>query len=183
MNILQNKDIELRAIEPEDLEILYRWENNPSVWQVSNTLTPISRYVLKKYLEEAGKDIYEMKQLRLIIQLKEEKTPVGTIDLFDFDPLNNRAGIGILIADPEYRRKGYARLSLEALVKYCFEVLKLHQLYCNIAKDNEESISLFTNFGFVITGIKHQWLKKEHGYVDELMLQLINPDHHTQEYP
>ncbi|MBN1131858.1 MAG: GNAT family N-acetyltransferase [Bacteroidales bacterium] len=181
MNLLQNKEIELRAPEPEDLETLYLWENDPSVWHVSNTLVPVSRYVLKKYLEEAGKDIYEMKQLRLMIQKTENKEPVGAIDLFEYDPFHNRAGIGILIAAPQDRKKGYARQSVETLIKYCFEVLDLHQLFCNVARDNEESLNLFTNAGFVITGIKQDWLKREHKYVDELMLQLINPVHHNKE--
>ena len=125
MDLLQNKDIELRALEPEDLETLFKWENNPAVWHVSNTLAPISKYILKKYLENASKDIYEMKQLRLLIQLKESRKPVGAIDLFDFDPFHNRAGVGVLIAETEERKKGYALQSLETLIKYCFEVLKL----------------------------------------------------------
>jgi diamine N-acetyltransferase len=179
VKILQNKDVELRALEPEDLEILYQWENDTEVWHVSNTFTPISRYVLKKYLENAGKDIYEMKQLRLMIQLSANKKPIGTIDLFDFDPYHKRAGIGILIADRNERNKGYARQALESLVIYCFEVLNIHQLFCNIAKDNEESISLFANSGFVISGIKIDWLfRGEDGYIDELTLQHINPGHH-----
>ena len=182
MKILQNNDIELRALEPEDLEILYQWENDPSVWQVSNTLTPISRYVLKKYLENAEKDIFEMKQLRLIIQLIESKKPIGAIDLFDFDPFHARAGVGILIADKAERHKGYAAQSLETLVNYCFKVLDLHQLYCNIAKDNEQSISLFANAGFVISGIKIDWLLRNDKYLDELLLQHINPDHRNREF-
>ena len=180
MEILQNKDIELRAPEPEDLETLYAWENDPSVWHVSNTLVPISRYILKKYLESAGKDIYEMKQLRLIIQLRENQRPIGAIDLFDFDPFHNRAGVGILIAELEERKKGYAGQSLATLIDYAFNVLKLHQLYCNIAKENEESISLFTGAGFVISGIKLDWLRTNKDFSDELLLQLINPAQHKQ---
>jgi len=177
VDLLQNKDIELRALEPEDLETLFKWENNPAVWHVSNTLAPISKYILKKYLENANKDIYEMKQLRLLIQLKESKKPVGAIDLFDFDPFHNRAGVGVLIAETEERKKGYALQSLETLIKYCFEVLKFHQLYCNIAKENEDSIKLFLNSGFVVSGIKKDWLKQDELYMDEFMLQLINPAH------
>jgi len=77
VNRLENKTISLRAPEPEDLDLLYLWENNTEVWQISGTLVPFSRYVLKQYLENAGKDIYEMKQLRLIIQLNSNKRPVA----------------------------------------------------------------------------------------------------------
>jgi len=175
VNRLENKTISLRAPEPEDLDLLYLWENNTEVWQISGTLVPFSRYVLKQYLENAGKDIYEMKQLRLIIQLNSNKRPVGAIDLFDFDPIHRRAGIGILIAEPSDRRKGYAREALETVTNYCFQVLLLHQIYCNIASDNQTSLKLFTSAGFIVVGEKKEWLKTAAGFEGELLLQLLNP--------
>ncbi|TNF77864.1 MAG: N-acetyltransferase, partial [Bacteroidetes bacterium] len=132
MKILENRTISLRAPEPEDLDLLYIWENESDVWQVSGTLTPFSRFILKQYLENAGKDIYEAKQLRMMIQLKSNRRPLGAIDLFDFDPHHRRAGLGILIAEPSDRRKGYAREALDTMCGYCFSVLHLHQVYCHI---------------------------------------------------
>ncbi len=174
MNNLTNKTINLRAPEPEDLDLLYIWENNTSVWQISGTLVPFSRFVLKQYLENAGKDIFEMKQLRLIIQLNSNKRPVGAIDLFDFDPFHSRAGVGILMADPSDRRKGYAREALETIMTYCFDVLQLHQIYCNIASSNQVSIKLFTAAGFEMIGEKKDWLKTGNRFEGELLLQCIN---------
>jgi len=175
VDTLSNKTIKLRAPEPEDLDLLYLWENNTEVWQISGTIVPFSRYVLKQYLENAGKDIFEMKQLRLIIQLNSNKRPVGAIDLFDFDPHHQRAGIGILIAESSDRRKGYAREALETAMDYCFQVLQLHQVYCNIASGNTASIKLFTAAGFEVVGEKKEWLKTGEGYKGELLLQRINP--------
>ena len=173
MNILENQSISLRAPEPEDLDLLYLWENESSVWQVSGTLTPFSRYILKQYLERAAKDIYEQKQLRLIIQLKDSHRPLGAVDLFDFDPHHHRAGIGILIADPSDRRQGYARETLETMIAYCFETLHLHQLYCNIAAGNLASIKLFKEAGFSESGRKKDWIFNGSGYQDELLFQLV----------
>jgi diamine N-acetyltransferase len=104
----------------------------------------------------------------------EDKITIGTIDLFDFDPFHKRAGIGILIANESYRRKGYASMSLTCLIKYCFKTLQLHQLYCNILADNLVSIDLFKNQGFVEIGIKKDWIQTSNGYMDECMFQLIN---------
>ncbi|HQB37303.1 MAG TPA: N-acetyltransferase, partial [Bacteroidales bacterium] len=67
--------IRLRALEPEDLEILYEWENNGSFWLISNTMTPFSKYTLKRYLENSHKNIYETGQLRLMINLIKVKKP------------------------------------------------------------------------------------------------------------
>ena len=177
---LQGEHIILRALEPSDLDYLYKWENDPENWFVSNTLIPFSKYVLKKYIEHSGRDIYESKQLRLMIVLKKDKSdkniPIGTVDLFDLDPYNLRAGIGILVAQKEYRRKGIASEALELMVKYAFNHLRLHQLYCNIATDNQASLKLFQNSGFLITGEKKEWLKGKDGWVGEYILQLIHPE-------
>lgn len=165
--------IKLRALEPEDLELLYEWENNVSFWTISNTITPFSKFTLKRYLEHSHKNIYETGQFRLMIDLIPEKTTIGTIDIFDFDSFHKRAGLGILIANEDYRRKGYASMALKCLVDYCFKTLQLHQLYCNILSNNCESMDLFKKQGFVETGIKKDWIKTSDGYLDEFLLQLV----------
>jgi diamine N-acetyltransferase len=173
MQILENINIRLRAPEPEDLDILYQWENNTDYWQVSNTLTPFSKYTIKQSIENSRMDIFESKQTRFIIELKNENKPVGAIDLFDFDPFHSRAGLGILIASEGDRRKGYAGEALQSLINYCFSVLGLKQVYCNITENNQESLRLFIRHGFVITGQKKDWIKAGDHWLTEFFLQLI----------
>ncbi|HSO86623.1 MAG TPA: GNAT family N-acetyltransferase [Draconibacterium sp.] len=169
-NQLSYGRISLRAIEPDDIELLYQWENNMEIWNVSNTRTPFSKYILAEYIKESVKDIYETKQLRLIIQ-NENLEPVGAVDLFDFDPYHMRAGIGILIHQKENRNHGYATDALNAIFNYSLEALGLKQLYANIACKNDISIHLFEKVGFEKVGIKKNWLKTLHGWEDEIMLQ------------
>jgi diamine N-acetyltransferase len=173
---MKYKNIKLRALEPEDLELLYDWENDETYWSISNTVSPFSKYTLKRYIENSHKNIYESGQLRLMIEQTEDKITIGTIDIFEFDPFHKRAGIGILIADEAYRRKGYASLALTCLIDYCFKTLQLHQLYCNILSDNIVSINLFKKYGFSQSGIKKDWIMTGSGYMDVLMFQLINKD-------
>jgi diamine N-acetyltransferase len=171
---MKYQKIRLRALEPEDLELLYDWENNDSYWVISNTVSPFSKYTLKRYLENSHKNIYETGQLRLMIDHVSDKKTIGTIDIFDFDPFHKRAGLGILIANETYRRQGYASMSLNCLIEYCFKTLQLHQLYCNILVNNSESMDLFKKQGFIQTGIKKDWIKTSDGYLDEYLFQLIN---------
>ncbi|HBS88782.1 MAG: GNAT family N-acetyltransferase [Bacteroidetes bacterium GWF2_38_335] len=172
---LESGKIKLRALEPGDLDLLYSWENNTDVWKVSNTLTPFSMFTLKQFIESAGQDIYQTKQLRLVIVTVEKKSkPVGCIDIFDFDPHHGRAGIGILIASENDRGKGFASDALDATIDYAFEILHLHQLYCNITEDNKTSIALFKKKGFKKTGSKTDWIKTGSGYLDEFTFQLLN---------
>ena len=172
MKTLKGTHINLRALEPEDLDFLYQIENNESFWQVSHTNTPFSKYILKQYLENAHLDIFEAKQLRLLIEEKLTRKQIGMIDLFDFNPIHKRAGIGILI-HPKFQKNGFASEALSNLISYCFSHLNLHQLYANISSDNIKSISLFTKHHFKEAGIKKDWNLLNGKFTDEVLFQLI----------
>lgn len=173
MVTLQGDTIFLRALEPEDLEFIYSIENNEDIWEISNTQTPYSRFLIRQYLENAHQDIYEAKQLRLAICEKDGFTALGLIDLFDFDPVNLRAGVGIIICNKEHRNKGVGKEALGLLINYASQKLQLHQLYANIDTVNAASITLFTNFGFEKTGVKKDWNRVNNRYKDEALYQLI----------
>jgi diamine N-acetyltransferase len=98
---------------------------------------------------------------------------LGAIDLFDFDPFHQRAGIGILISNKNDRQQGYASEALQTLIIYSFTVLRLKQLFCSISEDNQQSLRLFIKNGFVITGQKTDWIKKGDDWLTEYFLQLI----------
>lgn len=173
--MLKGEKIKLRPVEPEDLDLLMLWENDPPNWEVSGTITPYSRDILKRYIKNADQDIYRAGQLRLMIEDRHQRT-IGTIDVFEFDPFHQRAGIGILIADPVHRNNGYASESLRLIKQYCFEHLGLHQLFCNILEGNEASIHLFEKAGFTITGSRKQWIRSGSKFKDQLFLQLFREE-------
>jgi diamine N-acetyltransferase len=52
----------------------------------------------------------------------------------------------------------------------------MHQLYCNILENNNESMELFKKLGFVQAGIKKDWVKTTDGFLDEYFFQLIKAD-------
>ncbi len=174
MITLKGDNIYLRALEPNDLEFVYAMENDQSIWEVSNTQTPYSRFLVKQYLENAHQDIYEAKQLRLAICQDQDFPAIGLIDLFDFDPKNNRAGVGIVIQGQENRNLNIGSEALELLIQYSFYNLNLHQLYANIGTENSASIALFTKFGFQKIGVKKDWTLVNGVYKDEAVFQLIN---------
>jgi diamine N-acetyltransferase len=173
MSILKSQDIYLRALEPEDLTFIYEIENNENIWEVSNTQTPYSQFLIKQYLENAHQDIYEAKQLRLVICRNTNSKAIGLIDLFDYDPRNNRAGIGIIIKDEIDRKQGVGCQALELMINYSFKKLNINQLYANISPENSASIALFTKFGFNKIGTKKSWNLIDGIYQDEDFFQLI----------
>jgi diamine N-acetyltransferase len=164
--------IRFRALEPDDIDLLYEWENDAEIWEVSNTFEPFSKYILAKYIRESQRDIYEAKEMRLIIETP-DGIAVGAIDLFDFDPFHFRAGVGILIHNKKDRKLGYATDALQLLCDYAKDYLRLHQLYANITEDNLASIHLFTQNGFELCGTKKDWRRTKDGWKTELMFQKI----------
>lgn len=161
----------LRALEPSDVELLYLWENDPEVWRVGGTTSPLSYQRIAQFVEEQSYDLYTTKQMRLVVEC--EGIAVGTLDIFDFDPQHLRFGIGILIYAPEARRKGYARAAIETVKAYARETLALKQIWASVAADNEASIALFEGCGFELCGRRRAWLRRHDGYTDQLEYQFI----------
>jgi len=169
--MISSEKIVLRAPEPEDIDFLYQLENDEKLWYVSQTFRPFSRFEMEQYVLMAEKDPYESHQVRFMINLKSGDT-IGTVDLFEIDPYNKRAGVGIVIVE-DFRERGFAYEALKLVISYCFDQLNLHQLYCNIEVDNTVSIELFKKAGFEVSGLKKDWNLKNSVWKDEYFLQLI----------
>lgn len=173
---LENEHIRLRAPEPEDLELMYRLENESSEWAVGCTTVPYSRFLLRQYIEQTTGDIYADKQVRLMIERKSDKLVMGCADLVNYEPMHQRAEVGIIIV-PEYRGKGYGSMSLDVLCHYALDFLHLHQLVAYIAADNIGSLAMFRSQGFVHGKQLEQWLRNaDGGYKDAWLLQRIKSD-------
>ena len=172
MAFLENENLFLRALEPEDLDILYEWENNTELWKFGSTLTPYSKFALRDYITNSLHGIVYSRQLRLMAIEKESCAAIGTVDLFDYDPIHQRAGIGILI-DAPYRRKGYGAEVLNLAAGYAFDNLHLNQLYTYIPLSNTNSFKLFSKCGYVQSGILKAWLKTPAGFEDVHLMQLV----------
>jgi len=173
MKTLKGDNVFLRTLEPTDLEFLYQVENDETLWEVSNTSTPFSRYILEQYLENSYRDIYDVKQLRLVICKIEDASPVGFIDLYDFDPKHGRVGVGIVIYSDTDKRKGFASEALQLTCDYAFRNLNVHQVFAGITQDNTSSIQLFEKANFKRSGVKKDWIFVQGNYKDELIYQLI----------
>lgn len=177
--MIRGLSVILRALEPKDVDLMMIFENDTEVWPVSGTLSPYSKYTLEQYYKNSTQDIYTSRQLRLAIELiTEVSSPgitIGFIDLFDFDPQQRRAGIGILIGDKEHRRLGYALESVSLMVKHCFDTINLHQVYCHIENANEASLRLFARAGFRTCGVLREWIAYNGIWHDVTMMQIIRP--------
>jgi diamine N-acetyltransferase len=170
MSFIETDKLYLRALEPEDLDVLYRWENDVALWRYGSSLRPYSKFALREYLADSRQDIIYSRQLRLMIVEKSSGKAAGTIDLYDYDPINLRAGVGILL-DAEFREKGYGQDSLAALKRYAARFLHLRTLFAYIPESNAASFKLFSACGFEKSGLLKDWIKTGDGFENVYLMQ------------
>jgi diamine N-acetyltransferase len=165
--------IYLRALEPEDLSFLEEIENDEELWHLSSTQTPFSKNILKKYIENSHRTIYDTEQLRLVICCREKNVQLGFIDIFEFSAKHKRAGLGIVLQQ-KYRGKGYAYQAIKAVLHYGFKHLDLHQFYAYVETENLKSIKLFETCEFVKTGERKDWNYHHKQFHTEAIFQIFN---------
>jgi diamine N-acetyltransferase len=170
--MVSGEQIFLRALEPEDLDFLYQAENDSTIWQAGLLQQPISKFTLKAYLENIHLTLDEIGQLRMLICLKQNNQAIGMVDLFDHDPTNQRAAVGIMLLQ-EQRGKGLGVDAISLLKRYTRNNLKLHQLYCHVQEDNLPSIGLFAKCGFTNVGILKDWIRTADGFRNVYIMQCL----------
>ena len=165
------KKINLRALEPDDIDVLYEVENDSEVWAEGVTTVPYSKDVLRNYVLNTHSDIYADREVRLVAENAEGET-VGIVDLTNFDPKNNRAEVGIVVRK-KWRQQGFGTVMLQQLIDYATSVLHLHQLYAFVSKENVVSVRLFEERGFTVSGTLHDWINNGTTYKDCAIMQLF----------
>ena len=163
--------VNLRAIEPEDLDLLYRIENDVKLWNVGTSNVPYSRYTLHEYIANASGDIYIDKQVRMMIE-NEQHQVVGIVDIVNFDPSNRRAELGLVIEEP-YRHQGYGMSTIRVIAAYALNVLHLHQLFAFIDARNEPCLQLFRQLGCIETSKLNDWLFDGVEYHEAVVMQMV----------
>ncbi|MBR6339279.1 MAG: GNAT family N-acetyltransferase [Alloprevotella sp.] len=165
--------LHLRALEPEDLELLYTIENDPSVWDVTTPGAPYSHHALRQYLLQAtdGWDFFATGQQRLVIET-EEGVALGLADLFNHEATHRRAEVGIALLC-EHRGKGNGEEALHELIAFARNRLCLHSLYAKVQPDNTAAVRLMQATDFLQLCTLPDWLRTPTGYQPALLFHRI----------
>jgi len=157
----------LRAVEPEDLDLMYLIENDTQLWQCGGSTVPYSRYALRRFIEQNQNDIHQDGQLRMVIQ--QDGTAVGFVDLQNYDALHQRAEVGIVLV-PEAQHQGFAREALRLLEGYVRQHLRLNLMYAFVAKENQPAVRLFQQAGYTSQGVLPCWIHQQDAHIFTLLL-------------
>lgn len=169
--MLNSPILKLRAVEPEDLDLMYLIENDTELWRCGQASVPFSHYALKQYIAESTNDFFHDRQLRLVIE-KADGVSVGFVDLQNYNPQHHRAEVGIVVV-PEQQRQGLATEALRLLAGYVSVHLGIHQLYALVPEDNVASAALFEKCGYKKTATLQDWLSCPKGWQSVVVYQKI----------
>ncbi|HAG34351.1 MAG TPA: GNAT family N-acetyltransferase, partial [Cryomorphaceae bacterium] len=117
--------LKLRALEPEDLDQLVRWEADHV--DAGLRVAPYSRAVLKRYLDESHRDFWEAEQVRFVLSAADGRA-LGLFDVFNAQPVHQRAEVALLV-DPVFRGQGLGRQGLKLVEDWAFARVGLRSLY------------------------------------------------------
>lgn len=168
--LLADGPVSLRALEPTDIDTILAWENDTRLWRAGSTAAPFSRRIIEEYVLTYDANPFTAGQLRLMIDY--EGRPAGAIDLFEFDPVNSRSGIGVVV-DEAFRHKGIGKKAIAIVARYCAERLAIHQLWAIVGVDNEGSRHMLESSGFKSSGRLRSWIRARNSYTDAYFYQLL----------
>lgn len=171
-NWIEGTNIRLRSLETSDINKLYLMENEAETWDESNNIQPFSTTDLMSYITNQSNDIYADKQLRMVVCEKGSEKAIGLVDLYDFNPRQSHAWLGIMISKNQ-RGKGYAKEAIDLINKYAFGFLNIHTLLCSIGKSNIASIRAFESQGYERCGIIKEYKRKEGRFEDVIIMQKL----------
>ncbi|TNE53191.1 MAG: N-acetyltransferase [Bacteroidetes bacterium] len=175
LEMLKGKRVHLRTPEMEDVSDLMRWENDPENWKVSETQNPYTEEEIENFVDRKD-TLEEDGQQRFIICRNEDVKKLGTLDVFDAEPAKGKLSVGVLIADPDERGKGYAKESLMLMVSYLQKQKVFEHLIAHVQEDNSASKNLFESCDFKWIGTKEASRQSKVEQINERIYQLcLNP--------
>ncbi|MDE6265730.1 MAG: GNAT family N-acetyltransferase [Muribaculaceae bacterium] len=171
--LLCNDTLRLRAPEPSDAEFFKKWDNDTSLWDTGSSCAPYSLHLIEDYIANYNPDIFVTRQLRLMVELSSTGEVVGAIDIYDFDPISRRAGVGFII-DSNFRGNGYGSSALRIVEEFCRVRLNMKQLYAYSGVENFPSIKTLENASFKRCGKLRRWIPTGFNrFADAFIFQIV----------
>lgn len=174
MNI-QGERIILRAIEAEDLPLIVKWYNDPSIASMlGGWKFPVSLKKIEGWFQGIqGDDLNQ----RFAIQCSDLGL-IGTANLVEINWKDRTATHGILLGEQEFRGKGYATETVLTLMRYAFEELGLYRLDSTIISSNTSSLRLYLErCGWKEEGRLRGWYWRNGKRWDKVMIGVTIDDY------
>lgn len=170
---LVGRKVTLRPGLDSDIYYLIKWYNDSELnrlagWSSSKVTQDKLRYNIAKSF---GYD-----PMNLMID-NEEGTPIGTIQLYDFNEQDKNCKLGIRIGDRDYWSKGYGEDAVKTLLEYAFFTIDIFRVTLKVYEYNERAVNCYLKCGFCCEGRTRQSAYIDGKYYDEIIMGALKSDY------
>jgi len=151
---ISGKKCYLSPCQPADALKWAEWLNDLEV-----TLPLGDEAYIPAGVESLRTDIEEIitkqQQVFSIVDAENDRL-IGRCLLFNIDPVNRSAMLGIFIGEKAYWGKGYGQEATRLLLDYGFNLLNLHNIMLGVFSFNERAIQAYRKVGFKEMGRRRE---------------------------
>ena len=176
MSVIHGKRVCLRAAEQGDVGKFHEWVNDPEVTRGLTLFLPMSLTDEENWFNSLAKR--DQKEKPLVIEVRKGKTwkMIGNCGVFDIDPVNRSAELGIMIGERSEWNKGYGSETMSLLVRHCFETLNLNRACLRVYTANVRAVRAYEKAGFVLEGRLREAVYKFGKYDDVLIMSVLRSE-------
>lgn len=169
-----NSRVYLRALEPDDYKISVEWRNDDEIWSMlGGRKYFVSSAYEKKWIEDT---IFNEKDVKLAVCLKENSLYIGNVYLTDIDYVNRSAISHVLIGNKSYWGNGYAAEAYKLLLSYAFDELGLHRVCAHVLESNFSSLKMHKSCGYIEEGVLRDSVWKNGKFQNQVVLSILSHD-------
>lgn len=175
MKIL-GKHLSLRAIEEKDLELLYKWANDPVTQDgIGELHFPSSMDFHETWFKNLKNN--QLNQ-RFIVDVPGSGA-IGISSIMNIDWRNRHAWHGLVLGESSYRSKGYGIDAIMATMRYAFDELNLERLDGSMIEYNKLSISTYCGkrLGWCEEGRKKNYFFRKGRYWDQIIVGITKNEY------
>ncbi len=169
--MLEGKLTNLRPLDIEDLERVYKWINDREVTRYLAARYPLSRKDEVKWLEDAPPNSFT-EGVRLAIETK-DGVHIGNMDLTQVRPEDRKAQMGVMIGEQDYWGSGYGTDAIITLLKFGFHDMNLNRIWLHAFEFNDRAYACYLKCGFQEEGRLRQHYYTEGRYWDSIVMAIL----------
>lgn len=157
----------LRAATKDDLKQIRAWGKDPAFEEFFRRCPPAATW-------PTDDQLFTWFQAAHVIEQGEH--PVGLVQLFNFDTLNRRAEIGVMVDPDTVDRRLVASEACYAIGEYAFGYLGLERVICHVLAHRNGLAQLLTLNGFKEEGLLRNNCFWKGEFHDERLFALLKQD-------
>jgi len=172
-NNIKNELVKLRELKLSDAEFIAKNAKDRDITKYTFVIAPpFDLKTAQKFIRKANKEIKDKTAYEFGIELNDTKELIGTINLFNINQKNKNAEIGFWLAK-EFWNKGLSDQSLDLMLEFGFNKLKLERIQGRVLDKNESAQKLLERTGFKLEGRLRQKTFLNNQWFDDLIYGLL----------